>query len=183
MAESVLTFEQVEDIIMEAARQTLGIPDDNSVVRLAYGARSPTGSAPKHNTRKSAVYITVSPTDDGYGQQHHISYDSAEGAEMLTEVDEYTEEYAVSFSCYGTDAYENARKLRDNLYSENSRKYFRQYKLYFKVGSPQLVPTRELVDTVWVKRCDFTAVFYAPVRIERANAVGWYESVDIKLNT
>ncbi len=169
--------------MLEAARQTLEIPDDNSMVRLAYGARSPTGSAPKHDTRKSVVYITVGLTDDGYGQHHHISYDSVEGAEMLTEVDEYTEEYAVSFSCYGTDAFENARKLRDDLYSENSRKYFRQYKLHFKVGSPQLVPTRELIDTVWVNRCDFTAVFYTSVRIEKAGAVGWYEGVEINFNT
>lgn len=183
MAQTVLTMEQVEDIMLEAARQILGIPDDNSTVRLAYGARSPTGSAPMHDVKKNVVYITVNLTDDGYGKQHHISYENAEGADKLVEVDEYTEEYSVAFSCYGTEAAENARKLRDSLYSEKNKEYFSRYNLHFTVGSTQLAAAREIIDTIWVTRCDFTVMFYAYVRVERADAVDWYENVDIKFKT
>lgn len=167
--------------MLETARRSLEIPDDNSTVRLAYGARSPTGSAPMHNPDKDVVYVTVNYTDDGYGKQHHTSYECPEGADKLTEVDEYTEEYAVMFSCYGKAAFENARKLRDYMYSEESKKHFRQYKTYFKVGSQQIIPARELIDTKWVNRCDFTAEFYTTVRIERADAIGWVESVEVSL--
>lgn len=183
MAEQFLTLTQVEDIMLETARLALEIPDDNSTVRLAYGAGSATGSAPMHDVKQSVVYVTVNPTDDGYGKQHHLSYDRPEGAEMLTEVDEYTEEYAVIFSCYGNAAYEYARKIRDSLYGEVSRKYLKKHKIYFKVGSAQLTPARELFETRWVNRCDVTVEFYATARVERAGAVGWVDRVEINTMT
>ncbi len=167
-------------MFLEATREILEIPDDNSTVRLAYGAGSKTGSAPMHDTKSSVCYVTVNPTNDGYGNQHHIRYDSAEESELLTEVDEYTEEYSVIFSCYGTDSYDKARKIRDGLYGEKSKKLLRGYKIYLVVGSPQLIPARELIDTRWVERCDLTATFYSTVRVERANTVGRIDEVNIK---
>lgn len=181
MAEQFLTMAQVEDIMLETARMALNIPDDNSTVRLAYGAGSATGSAPKHNIKRSVVYVTVNPTDDGYGQQHHLSYDRPDGEEMLTEADEYTEEYAVIFSCYGKDAFEYARKIRDSLYGEVNRKHLKKNKIYFKAGSAQLIPAREIFETQWVNRCDVTVEFYATTRVERADTVGWVESVEVNL--
>lgn len=132
-----------------------------------------------HDTRSSVCYVTVTSTNDGYGNQHHIRYESAEGSDLLTEVDEYTEEYSVIFSCYGTDAHDKARKIRDGLYGEKSRKFLRGYKIYFVVGSPQLIPAREIIDTRWVERCDLTAAFYSTVRVERADTVGRIDEVNI----
>lgn len=168
--------------MLEAARISLEIPDDNSTVRLAYGARSPTGSAPAHNANKNVVYVTVNYTDDGYGKQHHISYKYVEGDERLTEIDDYTEEYSVNFSCYGEKAYENARAIRDWLYGDKSKSMFLENKIYFVAGSPQLVPTREVIDTIWVKRCDLTVNFYVEVHVERPDEVGWIENVEVKFN-
>lgn len=182
MAEINLTMEQVEDIMLEAARQALGIPDDNSTIRLAYGARSPTGSAPTHNVKKSTVYVMVNYTDDGYGQQHHTSYETVEGADKLTEVDEYTEEYAVTFSCYGKEADIYPRKIRDYLYSENSRNFLNQHGVKFKVGSQKLISAREVIETTWVSRCDLTVEFYSAVRTERPDAVDWVENVEIRFS-
>lgn len=150
MAESSLTLRQAEDLFLEATREILGIPDDNSTVRLAYGAGSTTGSAPMHDVKNSVCYLTVNPTNDGYGNLHHIHYDSAEDSDLLTEVDEYTEEYSVIFSCYGIDSYDKARKIRDGLYGENSKKLLRNHKIYLVVGSPQLIPAREIIDTRWI---------------------------------
>jgi hypothetical protein len=42
--------------------------------------------------------VSVNPTDDGYGKAHHIRYENGSTDTLLTEVDEYTEEYAVIFS-------------------------------------------------------------------------------------
>lgn len=170
----------MEDIFLEVTREILGIPEDNSTVRLAYGASSQTGSAPMHDPKSSVCYVTVNPTNDGYGNQHHIRYDSAEGRDLLTEVDEYTEEYSVIFSCYGTDSYDKARKIRDGLYGEKSKKFLCDYKIYFVVGSPQLISAREIIDTRWVERCDLTATFYSTVHVEREDTVGSIDEVNIK---
>nr|DAY78846.1 MAG TPA: hypothetical protein [Caudoviricetes sp.] len=180
MAERILTLRQAEDIFLEVTREILGISNDNSTVRLAYGAGSTTGSAPMHDTRSSVCYVTVNPTNDGYGNQHHICYESTEESELLTEVDEYTEEYSVIFSCYGIDSYDKARKIRDGLYGENSKKLLRNHKIYLVVGSPQLIPAREIIDTRWIERCDLTATFYSTVRVERADTVGRIDEANVK---
>lgn len=171
----------MEDIFLEATRKILEIPNDNSTVRLAYGAGSETGTAPAHNMKKSVCYVTVSPTDDGYGNQHHIHYESSEESELLTEVDEYTEEYSVLFSCYGSDAYDKARKIRDGLYSNICKDYLHQLGLHYVVHSAQLVPAREYIETRWVNRCDLTANFYSAARIERAGAVDYVDKVNVNL--
>lgn len=171
---------QAEDLMLDAVRQILNIPDDNVTVRLAFGAGSTTGSAPAHDISQTVCYVAVNPTDDGYGKQHHIRYENGAEDELMTEVDEYTEEYAVIFSCYGGEAYEQARTIRDGLYSDANKRFLHRQKVHLVVGTPQLIQTREVINSSWVRRCDFTAVFYAYTRIERPNAVDWFESVDIR---
>ncbi len=171
----------MEDIFLEAARITLEIPDDNSTVRLAYGGSSKTGSAPMHDPKSDVCYVTVNLMNDGYGSQHHIRYESAEGSDLLTEVDEYTEEYSVIFSCYGENAQNKARKIRDGFYGEKCKEFLREHRIHFVVGSQQLVPAREILDTGWVERCDLTVAFYSYVRVERAGAVGRIDEVKINL--
>lgn len=166
---------------MEAARKILEIPNDNSTVRLAYGAGSQTGSAPMHNPKKSVCYVTVNPTNDGYGNQHHISYEPTEASELLTEIDEYTEEYSVIFSCYGADAYDKARKIRDGFIGVKCKTFLHESKIHLKSGSAQLAPARELIDTMWVERCDLTLEFYSYARAETPQAVGIIEKVNLNL--
>jgi len=181
--EHYLTMLEIENLMLDAARLILNVPDDNSTVRLLYGAGSETGSAPAHKPEDNVCYVSVNPTDDGYGKQHHIHYENGADGDLLTEVDEYTEEYAVTFSCYGEASYEQARQLRDGLYGEAAKRLFHGRNVHFVVGSPQLIQARDVVNTSWVRRCDFTAVFYAYVRMERPNAVNWIESIDIRLKT
>jgi hypothetical protein len=191
------TLREVEDLMVALVRLTLNIPADADGIRMAYGAGSKTGSAAVHNPENSMIYVYVNPTDDGYGQQHHLSYINGEnvldenGNELLdadgnnvtyemTEVDEYTEQYAVNFSLYGQDAYDRARTLRDGVYGVAVKEFLWGTHIHQKVGLPALVQTHELINTIWVKRCDVNVVFYAKVRIERENAVKNIESVSIE---
>jgi hypothetical protein len=176
------TLEETEDLMMELARFTLGIPaDDNKEVRIAYGANSTTGSAPSHNPKNSVCYVYVNPTDDGYGQQHHITHINGEEETEgnMTEVDNYTEQYAVIFSLYGSDAYDRARKLRDEIYGSAVKEFLWRKHIYPRVGIPEIIQTHEILNTFWVKRCDVTVIFYAHVRIVRENAVKNIETVEI----
>jgi hypothetical protein len=172
-------MKQVENLMLDAARLTLGMPDDDWRVRLAYGAGSSSGSAPAHDYTQSVCYVTVNPYDDGYGKAHHIRYENGGPANLLTEVDEYTEEYAAIFSCYGKAAYEFGRSIRDGLYGAAAKRLFHKQKFHLVPGTPQLIQTRELFNSNWVNRCDFTAVFYSYARIERPNAMDWYERVNV----
>jgi len=177
------TLFETEDLMMNLARFTLGIPaDDNIQVRMAYGANSKTGSAPAHKPQNSVCYVYVNPTDDGYGKQHHLSYLNGEDEEgNMTEVDDYTEEYAVIFSLYGCDAYDRARKLRDGIYGVAVKEFLWRKHIHPKTGIPEIVQTHELFNTCWVKRCDVTVTFYAHVRIVRESAVKNIETVNISL--
>jgi hypothetical protein len=177
------TLIEVEDLMKSLARFTLGIPEtDNKKVRMAYGAGSKTGSAPTHNPTESICYVYVNPTDDGYGQQHHLSYlNGKEVAGDMTEVDEYTEEYAVIFSLYGEDAYDRARTLRDGIYGLAVKEFLWGKYIHPKMGIPALIQTHETINNIWVKRCDLNVVFYAKVRIEREKAVKNIEEVNVTI--
>ena len=178
------TLREVEDLMTALARLVLGIFDaDGGAVRIPYGAGSATGSAPAHNPKDSVCYVYVSPTDDGYGQQHHLSYADGGDGEDLTEIDEYTEEYAVIFSFYGQDSYDRARSLRDGMYGVAVKEFLRGKDIYPKTGIPPIVVTHEVINTQWVKRCDLTVTFYSYVRIEREDAVGSIEEVRVSLKT
>lgn len=167
--------------MMDVARLLLGKDDDISV-RIPYGASSSTGSAVSHNPENSVCYVHVEPTDDGYGVQHHIHYENGTAEnDGMTEVDEYTEEYAVIFSCYGETSYEWARLIRDGLFSLQAKQLLSAKQVYFKVSTPPLSLAHELMNTIWVKRCDFTATFYAYVRTEVADAVQNIEQVNITI--
>ena len=179
------TLKEVEDLMVSVARLTLGIPEtDDSAIRIPYGAGSATGNAPMHSPAESVCYVYVTPTDDGYGRHHHITYiNGAENDDSMTEVDEYTEEYAVIFSLYGQDAYDRARKLRDGIYGVKVKEFLWGKHIHPKTEIPQIVQAHDIINTQWVKRCDVTVTFYAYVCIERANAIGNIEKIVITLKT
>jgi|GEM_PF-2086643 len=177
------TLKETEVLMESVVRLILKIPEnDNGKIRIAYGANSKTGSAPVHNPQDSVCYIHVDPTDDGYGQQHHIKYiNGKEIAGDMTEVDEYTEEFTAAFSLYGEDAYDQARKLRDGIYGIAIKEFLWGKHIHPKTGIPAIAQTHEIINTIWVNRCDLTVVFYSKVRIERENAVKNIEKVNIAL--
>jgi hypothetical protein len=176
---------EVEDLMKSLARFVLGIPNtDNNSVRIPYGASSATGSAPTHTPTNSVCYVYVNPIDDSYGQQHHLSYkDGANHDDDMTEVDDYTEEYAVIFSFYGQDAYDRARLLRDGIYGVAVKEFLWRKYIHPKTGIPPIVQTHELVNTQWVVRCDVTVTFYAHIRVERENEIGSIEKIGITFKT
>jgi hypothetical protein len=179
------TQHEVEELLKSIVRLLLNIPEtDNTSIRIPYGASSNTGSAPAHVAKNGVCYIYVSPTDDGYGQQHHIRYTNGKTEEDgMTEVDEYTEEYSVTFSCYGPDSHDRARSIRDGFYSNAVHRILDKEKFYLKSGVPAIAQTHETIKTEWVKRNDVTLIFYAYVRIERENAVQPIEKVDISMKS
>ena len=180
------TLVEVEDLMVSVARLTLGIPEtDDSAIRIPYGAGSKTGKAPAHNPAQSVCYIYVAPTDDGYGRQHHITYENGADADNddMTEADDYTEVYSVIFSFYGQDAYDRARKLRDGIYGVAVKEFLWGKHIHPKTEIPQLAQTHEIINTIWVKRCDVSATFYAHVRIERENAIRNIENVRLTIIT
>jgi hypothetical protein len=179
------TYTEVEDLMVSLARLTLGIDEtDGNAVRIPYGANSATGSAPTHNPNNSVCYVHVTPTDDGYGQQHHLTYqDGANDEDDMTEVDDYTEEYAVIFTLYGQDAYDRARLLRDGIYGVAVKEFLWRKHIHPKTGIPPIVQTHEVINTQWILRCDVTVTFYSHIRIERENELGSIEKVGITFKT
>jgi hypothetical protein len=179
------THAEIEDLMKSLARFVLGVPDtDSNSIRIPYGASSATGSAPAHTPTNSVCYVYVNPTDDGYGQQHHLTYKDGEDDDgNMTEVDDYTEEYAVIFSFYGQDACDRARSLRDGIYGTAAKEFLWRKHIHPKTVIPPIVQTHEVINTQWVVRCDVTVAFYAHIRIERENELGSIEKVGITFKT
>ena len=86
------------------------------------------------------------------------------------------------FSCYGKDGYDNARLIRDGIYGIAVKELLHREKVYPKTGIPPLVQTHEVINTMWVRRCDVTVTFYTYVHVERENAVNWIEHANIIFN-
>lgn len=181
MAEKFLTLKEIEDIFLEMTRLILGIPNDNATVRLDYGGGSPTGSSPAHNPKKSTCYLSVSLADDGYCKQKHIHYEAQEDSDKLMQVMEFTEQYAVTFSYYGADSFDKARKIVAGLHGEENKAFLHSYDIHL-LNCGNIVPARELIDTSWVSRSDFTAVFTTAARFEKPDAVNGVTEVAINLN-
>ena len=180
MAESVRTWEQLEDVFRTAIRLILGIPmEDNKTVRFPWGSNTEAGSAPAFSRTANVVTIYALPADDPQNRQRHISYQD-DGGDKLTYVDEHTDVHQVQFVCYGPKAFEWSRAIRDGMCWPEVKSIFQQASLYYVPDIPAPVPAPELVEGSWWTRFDVRVAFNEGVRIERLGVIDAIEQVKIK---
>lgn len=183
MSEINRSFEDIEDIFRKVVMSILGLPDkDEKSVRFPFGSTTETGSAPGIKRTDNVCFVYVVPADDGYGQQHHISYIPEKDSDMLTYVDEHTDVYTITFACYGPKGHVWAQKIKDGLYRNDIRRLLKCNHFYLKTGIPPIVPLNELRESEWWRRFDVSPTFYSFVRLEQPEAVGTIEDVNIILN-
>jgi hypothetical protein len=184
MASLYLKFEEIEDLFRAVVCTILSIPEtDNKSVRFPYGTKPETGTAPGFTRDQDVCFIYVIPVDDGYGQQHHITYvpDEDPASDLLTRIDKHTDIYDVRFTLYGPNSFVRARSIKDGLYRDDIRRLLKQSGFHLKAGIPPVVYLRENRESEWWWRHDITPTFYSAVRIETPGFLGPIEEAHITL--
>jgi hypothetical protein len=180
MEPAVMSFEQIEELFRVVSCTILGIDlEDINTVRFPHGSSPDVGNAPGFTREKNVCFIFVIPNDDGYGQQHHVSYHPQEENDLLTRVDEHTDIYDVNFVCYGPCGHEWANKIKNGLYRDDIRRLLKSSSFFLRAGIPPIVPVHELREGTWWRRYDVKPTFYSAVRIVQRDFIPAYEKVNI----
>lgn len=180
MATLYLTHNEIEDLMRAVVCLLLEIPDnDNKAIRFPYGSSAQTGSAPGIARDMDVCFVYIVPADDGYGQQRHVSFEPDPDGDMLTRVDEHTDIYDVRFVLYGPNSFERARRLKDGLTREDTRKLLKESGFFVRSGIPPLSHVQEIREGDWWTRYDVSPRFYSFVRIETPGFIGPIESASI----
>jgi len=185
MAEVTKTVEEMEDIFRLAILKIFELDPsakkNQGRVRFPWGSRlgeQDNDLAPitKNDKGKEICVVTIIPRDDSYNRQRHRRHEDRGGRDLVL-VDEHTDVHEVTFCNYGKYAYENARKIRDGLFTPDLRRFLKQNNFALVTDVPAIRRVPELLNNEWWNRCDFTAVFNEYVRLE--SIAGTIEHVNI----
>ena len=168
MREIYKTVTEIEDMFRELVCKILGldVEKSNSRVRFPWGSNvdAISMSAPNLKTDKDVCHIQLLPENDDYNRQRSIRFVYESGEDMLA-VDEHTDVHSVLFINYGANAYECARKIRNGLFQNEIRRFFRQNNFALITDVPAIRRVPELVNANWVNRVDVFAKFNQFVRL------------------
>ena len=120
------------------------------------------GSVPKQG---GACYIQLTPQDDSYNRQRDIQYLQNSKSIDMTAIDEHTDIYEVLFINYGADALTNAQKIRNGLFTDSTRRFFRLRGFALIADVPAIRRVPELTGGSWISRADVSARFNHFVRL------------------
>ena len=168
MKEIQKSIKETEDIFANVVCGILGIEPENinGRIRMSWGSNidNASMSAPNLKTTEDICYIHVTPEDNAYNRQRNKDF-IYEGGENMISFDEHTDVYNVLFVNYGSNAYDNARAIRNGLYSDRIRRFLRFSNMPLVTDTPAIRRVPELVSGNWVNRVDVSATFNQYVRL------------------
>lgn len=181
MADTVLTLAQAEDAIYSAVCACLGLEESSAPaqrrVRRAWPSAQGQGAQPGFSRTENVCFLRVSPADEPYSAyaETRSEYDAADDVLRLTQ--SRCDALSVLLVFYGPAAFDDARRVRDGLASEEIRRGLRRKNLY--PARPPAAPRRvpELSGGRWWERCDLTLTLYE--RVERQRAAGYIAQADV----
>jgi len=170
-----MSITQIEDMFRSIVCRLLGVDaDDGGRVRFVWGSDVDRNSksAPNLATTQDVCYIQITPQDDNFNRLRTIRYIDMGGVD-LTAIDEHTDVHSVLFINYGTNAYDNARRIRNGLYSNDVRRTLRLNNFALVTDAPAIRRVPEIVNANWINRVDVSATFNQFVRL-----VGVMETIE-----
>lgn len=181
MADTVLTRTQAEDAIYSAVCACLGLDESSALaqrrVRRAWPSAEEQGAQPGFARTENVCFLRVSPADEPYSAfaETQSAYDAA--ADALRQTQSRCDALSVLLVFYGPAAFDDARRTRDGLASEEIRRVLRRKNLYpvRPPAAPRRVP--ELSGGRWWERCDLTLTLYE--RTERQYTTGYIAQADV----
>jgi hypothetical protein len=122
-------------------------------VRVSY----PNAGSPAWKQQEDVCFLKCIEIDDPINKQRDVKFQKID-EETANKQTGYTTVFAISFTVYGPNSYENCRKIKDSLFSENNR---------FVLAAKQLFVVPD---------------FKPPARIPELFQGNWWERVDLTIN-
>ena len=146
-------------------------------MRRAWPSAEEQGAQPGFARTENVCFLRVSPADEAYSvfAETRSDYDAA--ADALRRTQSRCDALSVLLVFYGPAAFDDARRTRDGLASEEIRRVLRRKNLYpvRPPAAPRRVP--ELSGGRWWERCDLTLTLYE--RTERQYTAGYIAQADV----
>lgn len=181
MMEMQKPIHDIEEMFRIIVCNIFGIDSTNSGdrIRFAWGSNidQASQSAPNLYTTKDICIIQITPIDDNYNRQRDLRFILEDGEEDMTAIDEHTDVHNVLFINYGNNAYDCARKLRNGLYTDSTRRFLRLNKFAMITSVPAIRRVPELVNANWINRVDVLATFNQFVRL--TSKIGTIDQIGI----
>ena len=171
MAEISKSILEIQRIFRLVVCEIWGIAYEQSYsrIRFPWGSQvdtpGGTGSAPDWTRDEDVCFIYALPHDNSYNRQRDRRYEHR-GSRDLVALDEHTDVHHMMFSNYGPNAYDCARRIRDGLFLDETRRILKQNHFAIITDTPAIRRVPELVNGEWWNRVDAVAAFNEFVRLE-----------------
>lgn len=143
-------------------------------VRVSY----PNAGSPAWKQQEDICFLKCIEIDDPINRQRDTEYQKIDEATANKQTG-YTRVFAISFTVYGPNSYNNCRKIKDSLFSETNRFTLAAKQLFM---IPDFKPTSripELFQGNWWERVDLTINFNNLVLINET--VNYIESAEVSV--
>lgn len=174
-----LTLKNAEDIFRKGICLCLGLdptsPSSYSKVRISW----PQLGQPGWNQSDEVSFLRVFEVDDPYNRQRDITYQRTNSDHASKQIAQ-TRVWQIQVISYGPSSYDHQAVIRNRLFSEEVKKFFRVSSLFLlpDFAAPRRIP--ELYNGNWWDRSDMTIRFNEKVIYEPED-VPYIDSVEISL--
>lgn len=153
---TLLEFETfIQSLIVSLLGWDLTTPDKTNDVRIAWEE----GGQPAANITDNVVYVECFEVDSDYNRLRNESDIYESSPDEFTKETQYTRQMQVNLILYGSDSFDNAQTIRDNIFYPNNQLTLQQNHIYLvhDIPAPKRVP--EYFQGLWWKRVDMSMRF------------------------
>jgi hypothetical protein len=157
MADTYLTLEQFENFMRSLTMTMLDWDESNSSRDVRIGWQ--TEGAPAAGIEQNIIYLECFEIDNPYNRLREETLTYIESPEMFNMETSYTIVMQTNFILYGSDSFENAQRIRDQIFYPDNRLILSKSNLYpiHDIATPRRIP--EFFNGQWWKRVDVSIFF------------------------
>jgi hypothetical protein len=157
MSDTYLTLTQFEDFMQSLTMSMLGWDGNDPTRDVRIGWQQ--GGAPAPSITDNMVYLECYEVDSPINRQREITNTYVISPDEFNQATSYTIVMQANFVLYGDDCYENAQRIRDQIFYPDNKLTLAKSNLYLvhDIAAPKRVP--EFFMDQWWKRCDLSMSF------------------------
>ncbi|MFC3768364.1 hypothetical protein [Paenibacillus sp. GCM10012303] len=178
MADVVLTLQEAEDLFWSLTLQTLGLnpaaPASQKRVRIGWLTKG----APAWKIDEDVAFLLLNYNNDPINRQVDVAYLN-QGTNYAKRVQSYTRVLTVTWVCYGPSSFDDADKIRSELFHPRTKETLLRSNLAMILDVEAPIRTPELFGGQWWERTTFSARFNELVT--RSSDVAYIESANVQI--
>jgi hypothetical protein len=145
----------IQSLVVSLLGWNLTTPDKTNDVRIAWEE----GGQPAASITDNVVYVECFEVDTPYNRLREETDTWEISPDEFTKETSYTRQMQVNLILYGSDSFDNAQTIRDNIFYPDHQLTLQQNHIYLvhDIPSPKRVP--EYFQSLWWKRVDMSLRF------------------------